>query len=232
MDSPTPAAPAASPSPHRAPLTLNDVEARILGSLVEKSLTTPEQYPLSLNALVNSCNQKTSREPVMSLEESAVREGLATLLNKGLAERRHDPGSRVPKFLHNINALLEDGSPRLVGLVCVLLLRGPQTPGEIKTRTDRLCDFTSTAEIDSLLRDLASRGEGAIVSQLPRGPGQKETRWRHLFGEISRTSAATPAAIPAPAGVPQEGDRLTRLEKRVEALEALLKTRPRIQEGA
>lgn len=207
-------------------LKLGAVEARILGSLVEKSLTTPEQYPLSLNALVNSCNQKTSRDPVMSLEESAVREGLGTLLAKSLAERRHDPGSRVPKFLHRIDALLEGGSPQLVGVVCVLLLRGAQTPGELKTRTDRLCEFTSSAEVDSLLQDLSSRGENSIVARLPRQPGQKETRYRQLFTESVPAEESTAAAA-TKTQAPQESDRLTRLEKRVEALEALCKTLPR-----
>lgn len=208
-------------------IKLNAVEARVLGSLVEKSLTTPEQYPLSLNALVNSCNQKTSRDPVMSLEESQVREGLGLLLAKNLAERRHDPGSRVPKFLHRIDALLEGGSPQVVGLACVLLLRGPQTPGELKTRTDRLCEFTSSAEVDSLLQDLSSRGENSIVARLPRQPGQKETRYRHLF------CVDAPEQAPAKESdaASQKPDRLALLEKRVAVLEELCKSLPRSQEG-
>src|SRR5262245_42694179 len=126
------------------PAQLTDVEARILGSLVEKSLTTPEQYPLTLNALVNACTQKPSREPVMELDEAAVGQGLHTLLDKGLAGR--GTGSRVPRFTHNIGALIDGADPKVIGAVCVLLLRGAQTPGEIKNRTDRLCVFESTGE--------------------------------------------------------------------------------------
>lgn len=202
---------------------LNEIEARVLGSLVEKSLTTPDLYPLSLNSLVNACNQKSSRDPVMNLDEAAVGKGLFTLLDKGLAERFHEPGSRVPKFLHNIGKLLPGADAKQIGTICVLLLRGPQTAGEVKTRTDRLCDFTSSAEVESLLQDLAAKPE-PWVAKIPRQPGQKEGRYQHLFsGAIAATVHLVPrpaqAAAPSPAA-----DRLAQLEKRVETLEALVKS--------
>ncbi|MFI5348181.1 MAG: YceH family protein [Elusimicrobiota bacterium] len=208
---------------------LNDVQARVLGALVEKSLTTPDQYPLSLNSLILACNQKTSREPVMNLDEAAVGPALHFLLEKSLAGRIHEAGSRVPKFMHHIEMLLTGADQKTIATICVLLLRGAQTPGEIKTRTDRLCEFTSTAEVESLLQDLALREEPWVL-KLPRQPGQKEVRYRQLFSGAPAPSASpasappaaaahSPAAAPAPVGA----DRLTALERRVEALEALVK---------
>lgn len=203
-------------------IELNDVQARVLGALVEKSLTTPDQYPLSMNSLVLACNQKTSRDPVMSLDESAVGQGLHFLLEKSLAGRIHEAGSRVPKFMHHVEMLLSGADPKAISVICVLLLRGPQTPGELKTRTERLCEFASTAEVESLLQDLASRPEPWVV-KLPRQPGQKEVRYRHLFSAAAAPDAAVePAASSAPpAAAPV--DRLSQLEKRVEALEAFVK---------
>ena len=199
------------------PVELNDVEARILGSLVEKSLTTPDQYPLTLNALVNACNQKTSREPVMNLDDAAVCRGLAALLEKGLVQRRHVPGSRVPKLEHCIGKLLNGENVKEVAAICLLLLRGPQTAGEIKTRSERLCDFSGTAEVEALLLDLSSREGGALAARLERQAGQKEARYRHLFSESRPDAAAAPAASAA-------SDPLTQLEKRVAALEARVVT--------
>lgn len=202
-------------------IALNNVEARILGALVEKSFTTPEIYPLSLNALLNACNQKTSREPVMSLDEAAVGQGLHSLLQKELARRVHEPGSRVPKFSHRVENLLTLGNAQEVGAICVLLLRGPQTPGEIKTRTERLCQFNGTAEVESLLQDLAAR---AVVAKLPRQPGQKESRYQHLFsGAVAGAETVASIAPAAPAAKPSVApDRVVQLEKRVETLEARL----------
>jgi len=196
--------------------TLNEIEARVLGALVEKSLTTPDQYPLSLNSLVAACNQKTSRDPVMELAEAVVGQGLHALIDKHLAGRLHEPGARVPKFMHHVEMLLSDADDKAVAAVCVLLLRGPQTPGELKTRAERLCRFESTAEVESLLQRMAARAE-PWVTKLPRQPGQKESRYRHLFsGE-----AAPPAvSAPAPAALPAADERLSALEARVEALEA------------
>ena len=201
-------------------IELNEVEARVLGSLIEKSLTTPEAYPLTLNSLVTACNQKTSRDPVMSLEEPVVAQGLHALIERSLAGRIHEPGSRVPKFMHHAEILLDGADAKTIATICVLLLRGPQTAGEIKTRTDRLCEFTSSAEVESLLQDMSLRPE-PWVAKLPRQPGQKESRYRQLF---SGGAAATEAAVvtPAIAAAPRV-DRVAELEKRVEALEAAVK---------
>src|SRR3989338_1234480 len=168
---------------------LDPVEARVLGSLVEKSLTTREQYPLTFNALLNACNQKTSREPVMNLDTDAMGRAVQTLIEKSLVERLQAPG-----------------------------VRGPQTPGEIKGRTDRLCEFAGTAEVEGLLQELCARAEDPLVARLPRQAGQKEARYQHLF------SGAAPAGQDEiPAAAPAAQDRLAQLEKRVEALEAFVK---------
>ena len=207
---------------------LTEIEARVLGALIEKSLTTPELYPLTMNALVNACNQKSSRDPVMQLDEAAAGRGLFTLLERGFAGRLHVAGTRVPKFDHRADSLLGTADPKIVATICVLLLRGPQTPGEIKTRTERLCTFESTAEVESLLQQLSTRPEGPFVAKLPRQPGQKESRYRHLFSAVSPEAqpqapeprpAAEPTASPSAAEAP---DRVGVLEKRVAALEAAL----------
>ena len=206
-------------------IELNHVEARVLGSLVEKSLTTREQYPLTFNALLNACNQKTSREPVMTLDTDAMGKAVQSLIEKGFVERLQAPGDRVPKFRHDIGKLLGSDDAKLIGVMTVLLLRGPQTPGEIKGRTDRLCEFTGTAEVEGLLQELCARPENQLVARLPRQPGQKEQRYQHLFSGAAL--AAAPAALPAghAASAQPSPDRLALLEKRVEALEALLKVR-------
>ncbi len=209
-------------------IELNEVQARVLCALVEKSLTTPDQYPLSLNSLILACNQKTSREPVMNLDEATVGQALHFLLEKSLAGRIHEAGSRVPKFMHHVEMLLSGADAKTIATICVLLLRGPQTPGEIKTRTDRLCEFASTAEVESLLQDLTLRAEPWVL-KLPRQPGQKEVRYRHLFSGAPDPSAApaTPVPVSSPiaaASAPAAIDRMTALEKRVEALEILIKS--------
>ncbi|OIO04184.1 MAG: hypothetical protein AUJ51_02285 [Elusimicrobia bacterium CG1_02_56_21] len=197
---------------------LNIIEARVLGSLVEKSLTTREQYPLTFNSLLNACNQKTSREPVMELDTDAMGKAVQSLMEKGLIDRLQAPGDRVPKFRHNIDRLLNSADPKLIGAITVLLLRGPQTPGEIKGRTDRLCEFNGTAEVEGLLQELCARAEDPFVARLPRQSGQKEARYQHLFsGAVPAAQAGMPAA--ASAGV----DRLAGLEKRLEALEVMVR---------
>ena len=201
-------------------IDLNAIEARVLGSLVEKSLTTREQYPLTFNSLLNACNQKSSREPVMTLDTDAMGKAVQSLVEKGLLERQQIPGERVPKFRHNIGKLLNTDEAKITGVITVLLLRGPQTPGEIKGRTDRLCEFTGTAEVDALLQELAGRSEEPLVARLPRQPGQKEQRYYHLFSGAAAPVAAS--AAPA-AAMPAAGDRLHQLEQRVETLEVLVK---------
>ncbi|MFH2204638.1 MAG: YceH family protein [Elusimicrobiota bacterium] len=197
-------------------IELDAIEARILGALVEKSITTPEQYPLSFNALLNACNQKTSRDPVMNLDIDALGRSVATLIEKDLAERRS--GSRVPKFLHHVDRLFDGGDPRVAGIVCVLLLRGPQTAGELKARTDRMCTFANAGEVESLLQDLAARPDGPFIARLPKQPGRKETRYRQLF------TGGAPDAPAAAVSAPAQPDRMSRLEQRVAALEQLCRS--------
>ncbi len=203
---------------------LDPVEARVLGSLVEKSLTTREQYPLTYNALLNACNQKTSRDPVMALDTETMGRAVKTLIDKKFVERLQAPGDRVPKFRHDIYKLLNGTDPKLVGAITVLLLRGPATPGEIKGRTDRLCEFTSTAEVEGLLQELCARSEDPFVARLPRQAGQKETRYMHLFSGAAPAAPAGAVSLNNSFAGPAPADRLAILEKRVETLEALVKT--------
>jgi len=203
------------------PIELTLIEARVLGSLVEKSLTTPELYPMTFNGLLNACNQKTSREPVMSLDVDTMGKAVESLIDKDLIERLQAAGDRVPKFRHDIGKLLGSDEPKLVGTLTVLLLRGPQTPGEIKGRTDRLCAFESTAEVEGLLQQLCAKAEHPIVARLPRRPGQKEVRYQHLFSNPSLEPQSGGTHLNS--GSSEGRDRLAQLEKRVEALEAALK---------
>ncbi len=202
-------------------IQLDAVEGRVLGSLAEKAVTTREQYPLTFNSLLNACNQKTSRDPVMSLDADSMGKAVQSLVEKGLVQRQQIPGERVPKFRHDMGKLLGSEDPRLIGVMTVLLLRGPQTPGEIKTRTERLCEFSGTAEVEGLLQELCGRAEDPPAARLPRQPGQKEVRYSHLFSGAPAPSSeqAAPGAPPAPAAP----DRLETLEKRVEELEARVK---------
>ena len=201
-------------------IQLDAAEARALGSLAEKSMTTREQYPLTFNALQNACNQKSSRDPVMTLDADSLGRAVQGLVEKGLAERQQAPGERVPKFRHDIGRLLGSDDVKLIGAMTVLLLRGPQTPGEIKVRSERFCRFESTAEVEALMQQLCAAAE-PLVARLPRQPGQKEARYAHLFsGPVAASAPERPAAA---AAAPQPApDRLAELEKRVEALEVRL----------
>ncbi len=208
------------------PLKLTDIEARILGCLIEKSLTTPLQYPLTLNSLVLAANQISNRDPVMNLDETTVARTLAGLQEKNLVGRRNEPGSRVTKFMHHVETLLNGGTAQEIGAICVLLLRGAQTAGEIKTRTERLCEFASPAEVDAVLQDLSARSDGPFVTRLERRAGQKETRFMHLFFGIPREmsqAASTPRAATSPKATLAVPDRIGTLEKRVELLETQVK---------
>ncbi|MDD5627491.1 MAG: YceH family protein [Elusimicrobia bacterium] len=203
---------------------LSPVEARVLGSLVEKSLTTPELYPLTLNSLVAACNQKTSRDPVMSLGHSEVEKVLSGLVERKFAGRIHERGARAAKYSHRIDALLASEDPKAVAAVTVLLLRGAQTPGEIKTRGERLHRFESTAEVEALMAELAGRLDGPVVARLPRQPGQKESRYRELFTEEAPAVTEVPQPRPQAAPAPEPGpDRVALLEERVSALESALR---------
>ena len=157
---------------------LTPAEARVLGALIEKEITTPEYYPLSLNALVNACNQKSNRDPVMTLDEEAVRRALHSLNQHGLARSAATDG-RVAKFEHRVNEIFNFHRHELA-LVCVLLLRGPQTPGELRTRTDRLYTFEDLDSVHSALNLLMNR-QPPLVKVLARQPGTKESRYAHLL---------------------------------------------------
>jgi uncharacterized protein len=158
---------------------LTQAEARVLGALIEKEITTPDYYPLSINALLNACNQKSNRDPVMELDEDTARQALHGLDNKGLAGAVRGSDSRVPKYEHHFSEAYNLGR-REVAVLCVLLLRGPQTPGELRGRTERLYSFDELADVQSTLQKLIDR-DPPLVCVLPRQPGTKESRYMHLF---------------------------------------------------
>jgi uncharacterized protein len=161
-------------------IVLSAVEARVLGALVEKDVTTPEYYPLSLNALVNACNQKSNREPVMNLDESEVRDALNGLQAHRLAGAAGGADGRVTKFEHRLQEVF-NFDRRETAVLCVLLLRGPQTPGELRGRTERMYRFETLDDVHGALQKLMTR-EPALVKVLARAPGTKESRYAHLLG--------------------------------------------------
>src|SRR5579864_6582401 len=156
---------------------LHPTEVRVLGALVEKEITTPEYYPLTLNALINACNQKSSREPVVNYGEDTVSQALTLLRNKGLGLRITGAGHRVEKYGHSLGERLNLGR-RESAVLCVLMLRGPQTAGELRGRTERMYEFTEIADVEHCLESLAGREPEPLVTPLPRG------RWCHLLGGV------------------------------------------------
>lgn len=202
-------------------MILSETETRVLGSLIEKDITTPDYYPLSLNALVNACNQKNNRDPVMTLDESAVRDALASLQEKRMAGPASGADSRVTKFEHRLQEVF-NFDRREIAIVCVLLLRGPQTPGELRSRTDRLYHFEALDDVISTLDRLAHR-EPPLAAILPRQPGTKESRYMHLFSgdppvDIAETTNAGRALLSASPGTASAADRLAALEAEVSRL--------------
>ncbi len=197
-------------------MILNPVEVRVLGALVEKEITTPEYYPLSLNALVNACNQKNNREPVMQLDEDEVRQALHRLEDHQLAGPRRGSDSRVAKYEHHLQEAFNFTRGE-VALLCVLLLRGPQTPGELRGRTERMYRFEELEDVLSVLQRLMQR-EPSLVTALSRQPGTKEIRYAHLLsGEID-VSAAIPPSGKAEANDSPGNERLLQLEAEVARL--------------
>lgn len=197
-------------------------EARIIGSLIEKEITTPDQYPLSLNALTNACNQKSNREPVLDLDEATVQETLDGLVKKSLVSDQTGFGSRTTKYRHrfcNTEFGILKFSQQELGIVCALLLRGPQTPGELRTHTNRLCKFRDMQEVESALDRLMERSDGPFVGKLQREPGKRESRYMHLFSgdapafEFSGSTNSTSDLSGA------ELERLDQLEQRIDNLE-------------
>jgi uncharacterized protein YceH (UPF0502 family) len=180
-------------------IRLSAIEARIIGSLIEKQITTPDQYPLSLNALVNACNQKSNREPLMQLDEASVKFTVDSLARRHFIVEKSGFGSRVPKYQH-IFCNTEFGSlkftPQETAIMCELLLRGPQTPGELRARVPRMAELPDPGVIETLLDALAARPEGPLVAQLPRESGRRDSRWAQLFEELPEVTAAVEAPAP------------------------------------
>lgn len=202
---------------------LTEIEARVLGSLIEKDITTPDYYPLSLNALVNACNQKNNREPVMTLDENAVREALSTLQEKRLAGPASGADSRVTKYEHRLQEAY-NFDRREIAIICVLLLRGPQTPGELRGRTDRMYHFDALEDVVSTLDRLAHR-DPPLTAALPRLPGTKETRYMHLFsGDAPAVALGSVERAPTPTNAISTStvDRISALEAEVQSLRAEL----------
>jgi len=193
--------------------SLSDVEARALGALVEKEATTPEYYPLSLNALVNACNQKSNRDPVMTLDEDAVRSAIRTLNDIGFTRFASSVDSRVGKYEHRLNETFNFHRHE-IAILCVLLLRGPQTPGELRTRTERMYAFEDLESVHSALNLLAKR-EPPLVKVLPRQPGTKESRYAHLLSDVPETNTAQGESVPEP---PPRTDRLGAMEAEIRQL--------------
>jgi len=196
-------------------LQLNPIEVRVLGSLIEKDITTPDYYPLSLNALVNACNQKNNRDPVMTLNYDSVRQALGTLQEKHLAGPAGGADSRVTKYEHRLQEVF-NFDRREIAVVCVLLLRGPQTPGELRGRSERMYHFETLDDVQSALQRLSDR-QPPLVRVLPRQPGTKESRYAHLFSDDT-----WPAESQTPQSTPESRSsndtRLSVLEAEVSSL--------------
>ena len=221
-------------------IEISPLEARVLGSLIEKEITTPDQYPLTLSSLTHACNQKSSRDPVMQLDESEVQEIVDGLIRQHLVSDRSGFGGRVARYQHrfcNAGFGSLEFSAQELGILCVLLLRGPQTPGELRTRTNRLCRFPDVHEAETVLQRLMERDDGPFVARLQREPGKRESRYVQLFSEVPEP-AVPQQAQDMPDTVPYAGqasprnmqqmealvlqmqEQLSALEKRVEQLES------------
>lgn len=196
---------------------LNDLERRVVGCLIEKEMTTPDNYPLTLNALINACNQKSNRDPVMACEEAAVSETLDALRERGLIMRVHRAGDVANKYQHALRErwLLTD--PELA-IMSELMLRGAQTAAELRSRAERMVKYEGQAEVDEILDRLAN-ARPPFVTKLQRRPGQKEGRWAHLLAGVPEEGAEASASEPVRL-VPPSGDRLARLEEELARLRA------------
>ncbi len=215
-------------------LHLTSLEARVIGSLIEKAITTPDQYPLSLNALTNACNQKSNRDPVLELDERTVQETLDALAKKHLVIERSGFGSRVPKYQHrfcNTGFGSLEFTAQETAILCELLLRGPQTPGELRSRASRMAPISEVGEVEAALARLASREDGPIEVRLAREPGRRESRYAHLFsgsvegaaeGIEQHIASEAPAAVAPRADTQTLQERIAALEQRVAQLEQQL----------
>jgi len=202
--------------PSTEPIFLTSAQARVLGALIEKEVTTPDYYPLSLNALINACNQRSNREPVMDLNEEEVRGALVGLQDHRFAGPAQGADSRVSKFEHRLGEAF-NFSRAETALLCVLLLRGPQTPGELRGRTERMHRFEEIGDVLAGLQKLMER-EPPLVAVLSRQPGTKESRYAHLLsGEVAAAPATMSAAVSAPVRSADD-DRVAQLESDVAEL--------------
>jgi uncharacterized protein YceH (UPF0502 family) len=204
-------------------IELSPLEARVIGCLIEKQITTPDHYPLSLNALVNACNQKSNRDPLMEVDEPTIQATVDHLARKHFVVEKSGFGSRVPKYQHRF-CNTEYGTLKLtaqeLAIVCELLVRGPQTPGELRTRASRMASFSEVGQVEAALESLRTREDGPFVVRLPREPARRDSRWAHLFSGAVAVPAieAEPQAL-AVAGVAAETPaRLDRLEEQVQRL--------------
>jgi uncharacterized protein len=208
------------------PTLLNANEVRVIGCLLEKAATTPDQYPLSLNALTNACNQKSNREPVLELDERAVQETVDALLRKHLVLERSGFGSRVPKYQQrfcNTGFGSLEFNPLQTAILCELMLRGAQTPGELRSRVGRMCELPDPSRVEVELEALTTRNDGPFIVKLTREPGRRDARYAHLLsgdvGDVTATSdAEAPAAQAAEPRTASQADRIARLERLVEEL--------------
>ena len=203
-------------------IELSPQEARVIGCLIEKEVSTPDQYPLSLNALTNACNQKSNRDPVLEVDEREVQQIVDGLMKRHLVTDRSGYGGRVTKYKHlfcNTQFGSLQFSDHERGIVCELLLRGAQTPGELRSRTARLCRFNDAAEVDAALQSLMTRTDGPFVVRLERAPGEREARYAHLFsGEPIVVPRAAPLPESAPASRSERDERIAALEAAVAEL--------------
>ena len=197
-------------------VVLTDNEARVLGSLVEKDITTPDYYPLTLNALVNACNQKSNRDPVMNLNDELVRQALYSLNQKGLAGTASTADSRVPKYEHRMQEAFNFTRPE-TAVMCVLILRGPQTPGELRGRSERMHRFEDLTDVQSTLQKLMTREE-PLVRMLPRQPGTKEARYAHLLCGAKPEWDAPPPPVEFRSSEGPDDERFVRMEQTIEAM--------------
>jgi uncharacterized protein len=197
-------------------IKLTEIEVRVLGALIEKDITTSEYYPLSLNALVNACNQKTNRDPVMQLDEDAVRDALDGLQQQRMAGPAHGADSRVTKYEQRLQEVFNFTRPE-IAVLCVLLLRGPQTPGELRGRTERLHRFEALEDVQSALQKLMQR-DPPLAKVLPRQPGTKESRYAHLLaGDVVEAEVPVHNGV-VPGRNPADAERISRLEEEVAEL--------------
>jgi uncharacterized protein YceH (UPF0502 family) len=218
-------------------IELAALEARVIGCLIEKQITTPDQYPLSLNALTNACNQKSNRDPLLALSEAEVQSLLDHLVRRHFVLEKSGFGSRVPKYQHcfcNTDHSALQFSAQELALVCELLLRGPQTPGELRSRAARMADFQDATQVEASLEALAHREVHPIVIRLPREPGRRDSRYAHLLsGPISvpEASALESATAGEPAA-PRGTDRVAALEAAVAELRGEVERLRRLVEPA